>query len=65
MKDEVFTIRARRCKRCGRILTSKESVEKGFGCQCAAKEKAEEAALEPIPGQISMFDLQKDFGMED
>lgn len=37
MDGEIFTIRARRCKRCGRLLTSAEAVEKGYGCQCAAK----------------------------
>ena len=36
MDGEIFTIRARRCKRCGRLLTSAEAVEKGYGCQCAA-----------------------------
>ncbi len=28
MDGEIFTIRARRCKRCGRLLTSAEAVEK-------------------------------------
>ena len=40
--DEVFTIQARRCKRCGRLLTSQEAVERGYGCQCAIKAKREE-----------------------
>lgn len=31
MDGEIFTIRARRCKRCGRLLTSAEAVEKGYG----------------------------------
>lgn len=26
MDDEVFTIQVRRCKRCGRLLTSKEAL---------------------------------------
>lgn len=30
MDGEIFTIRARRCKRCGRLLTSAEAVEKGY-----------------------------------
>jgi len=42
--DEVFTIQARRCKRCGRLLTSQEAVERGYGCQCAMKAKREEEA---------------------
>ena len=42
--DEVFTIQARRCKRCGRLLTSQEAVERGYGCQCAMKAKKETPA---------------------
>ena len=41
MDDEIFTILVRRCKRCGRLLTSKEAVERGYGCQCLRKEKEE------------------------
>lgn len=48
MDGEIFTIRARRCKRCGRLLTSAEAVEKGYGCQCAAKAQAEEDEKKPI-----------------
>lgn len=59
MNNEIFTIRARRCKRCGRLLTSAEAVEKGYGCQCAAKAKAEENAQKPIPGQMTIEDLFK------
>lgn len=60
MDDEIFTIRARRCKRCGRLLTSAEAVEKGMGCQCAAKAKAEEITQQPLPGQMTVFDLMKE-----
>ena len=59
MDGEIFTIRARRCKRCGRLLTSKEAVERGYGCQCAAKEKAEEVAKAPLPGQMNIEDFLK------
>ena len=48
MDGEIFTIRARRCKRRGRLLTSAEAVEKGYGCQCAAKAQAEEDEKKPI-----------------
>lgn len=34
MDGEIFTIRARRCKRCGRLLTSAEAVEKGLPVRC-------------------------------
>jgi DNA-directed RNA polymerase subunit RPC12/RpoP len=64
MNDEVFTIRARRCKRCGRLLTSKEAVEKGYGCQCAEKVLAEEREAAPLPGQMTIYDLIKN-DMED
>lgn len=57
MDGEIFTIRARRCKRCGRFLTSAEAVEKGYGCQCAAKAKAEENEKKPIPGQMTIEDF--------
>lgn len=60
MDGEIFTIRARRCKRCGRLLTSAEAVEKGMGCQCAVKAKAEENAQKPLPGQMTVFDLIKE-----
>ena len=56
MQDGIFTIRARRCKRCGRLLTSKEAVERGYGCQCAEKERREAAEKEPLPGQRSILD---------
>lgn len=59
MDGEIFTIRARRCKRCGRLLTSAEAVEKGYGCQCAAKAQAEEDEKKPIPGQMTFDDLFK------
>lgn len=59
MSNEIFTIRARRCKRCGRLLTSAEAVEKGYGCKCAAKARAEENAQKPIPGQMTIEDLFK------
>lgn len=57
MGDGIFMIQARRCKRCGRLLTSKEAVEKGYGCQCAKKARLEEQEREPIPGQVSIFDV--------
>lgn len=50
--SEYFTLTARRCKECGRILTSKESVERGYGCQCAKKAKQKELDRQPLQGQI-------------
>lgn len=53
---EYFTLTARRCKECGRILTSKESVERGYGCQCIKKAKQKELDKQPMPGQVT-FDF--------
>lgn len=60
MQDGIILIQARRCKRCGRLLTSKEAVERGYGCQCAAKARREEQERQPIPGQRSIFDYLSD-----
>lgn len=57
MQDGIFYIQARRCLRCGRLLTSKEAVERGYGCQCAAKARKAAAELKTIPGQMDIFDL--------
>lgn len=60
MDEEIFMIRARRCLRCGRLLTSQEAVENGYGCRCKELAVAEERAKEPIPGQLSILDLFKE-----
>jgi hypothetical protein len=57
MDNEIFTIRARRCKICGRLLTSQEAVERGYGCQCAIKAKKAEEEAKPIPGQMNIKDF--------
>lgn len=54
---EYFTLTARRCKECGRILTSKESVERGYGCQCAKKARQKEIDRQPMPGQLTWMDV--------
>lgn len=56
---EYFTLTARRCKQCGRILVSEESVKRGYGCKCARKARQAELAREPVPGQIGLFDFLK------
>lgn len=56
----IFTIRARRCKRCGGILTSEQGLRDGYGPCCmrkmqeAERQKQEEARL------ITLFDLEKE-----
>lgn len=59
MDDGIFMIQARKCQRCGRLLTSKDAIEKGLGCQCAMKAAAEKAEKEPIPGQMDIFDYYR------
>lgn len=61
MSGEIFTIRARRCKRCGRLLTSAEALKRGYGCQCAARARREEAEDQPIPGQMNIFDYENEW----
>ena len=41
--DELFTITARRCKRCGGLLTSDQGIRDGYG-QCCLKKMQEEQA---------------------
>lgn len=52
--DRIFIIKARRCLRCGRLLTSEQALKTGFGCDCARKVKKEELERQPIPGQITV-----------
>lgn len=42
-RNEVFTIPARRCKRCGGLLTSKQGLRDGYGPCCLQKMRREEA----------------------
>ena len=54
--SEIFQIDARKCKRCGRLLTSREAIERGYGCACEKKAMREQAEKEPIPGQMDIYD---------
>ncbi|MCD8311249.1 MAG: hypothetical protein LUD43_01915 [Firmicutes bacterium] len=54
--DEIFTIKARKCKRCGGLLTSKQAVEDGYGHVCKMKARAEAEAARPDPNQITLFE---------
>jgi len=57
IEPETFIIKARRCKRCGGLLTSKQAVEDGYGHVCKMKERAEQAAATPDPNQLTLFDV--------
>lgn len=59
MDDEIFTVKARRCRRCGRLLTSSKAVEAGYGEACRCKVKKEEADRQPFSGQIELSDILK------
>ena len=57
MDEGIFIIRARRCQRCGRLLTSEEALKTGYGCNCKLKAAREEQEKEPIPGQMTITDF--------
>ena len=52
--DEVFTVLARRCKRCGGLLTSKQAVADGYGHVCKIKAFEEARTKRPIEGQLTL-----------
>lgn len=51
---ETFIIKARRCKRCGGLLTSKQAVKDGYGHVC--KLKANKEKQEDQIQQLCLFD---------
>lgn len=53
----IFTIRARRCKRCGEILTSEQGLRDGYGPGCLRKAREEEAQRREEEKLVSLFDL--------
>ena len=53
--EEVFQIPARRCKRCGGILTSQQAIADGFGHTCKMKNRREELEREEARNQYSLF----------
>jgi len=50
--SEIFMVKARRCKRCGGLLTSAQAVRDGYGHVCKMKELGEQEAKRPFPGQM-------------
>lgn len=53
--DEIFMVKARRCKRCGGLLTSKQAVADGYGHVCKMKELGDLEARQPLPGQMTLL----------
>ena len=55
-ENEVFSIQARRCKRCGGLLTSEQAIRIGYGACCLRKMRKEEREKEESKDQITFFD---------
>lgn len=58
--NDVFTIPARRCKRCNGLLTSSQGLRDGYGPCCLRKMKQEEADRRMLKDQISLFPNKED-----
>lgn len=56
-ENEIFTIKARKCLRCGRLLVSREAVRDGYGCRCKMLEEKERQLKSPLAGQMSIEDF--------
>lgn len=54
--SEIFHIPARRCKRCGGLLTSEQAIQDGYGHTCKMKNRREELEREAIKDQCSFFE---------
>lgn len=57
--SDIFRVPARRCKRCGGILTSEQGLKDGYGSCCKKKmeEEAADARMRKI--QFSLFDKKE------
>lgn len=62
--NEVFSIQARRCKRCGGLLTSEQAIRIGYGACCLRKMRQEEREKEESKDQITFFDDTEDEARE-
>lgn len=59
LNGEIFTIRVRKCKRCGGILTSSQAIADGYGHTCKIKIIEKKNAQNPIDGQINFFEAEE------
>lgn len=62
--DGIFMTPARKCKRCGRLLFSKDALERGYGCQCERKARQDgtygkEEPEEQLTGQMTIDEFFK------
>ena len=53
-KVDVFEIKATKCIRCGRLLTSEFGLRTGMGPCC--KDRFDEEIAPPDPNQMTLFD---------
>lgn len=58
--DELFTITARRCKRCGGLLTSAQGIRDGYGPCCLKKIQEEQARKEMAKYQCTLFGTEEE-----
>lgn len=56
IQPETFIIKARRCKRCGGLLTSRQAVLDGYGHVCKQKAAIDEKNADLMKNQTSLFD---------
>lgn len=59
-KDDLFTITARRCKRCGGLLTSAQGIRDGYGPCCLKKIQEEQARKEMAKYQCTLFGTEEE-----
>ena len=59
-ESEIFRITARRCKRCGGLLTSEQAIRDGYGSCCLRKMRQEARAREEAKNQCSLFDREEE-----
>lgn len=57
---EIFRIPARKCKRCGGLLTSAQALKDGYGHTCKMKVRQDELKKEEAKNQYSLFDMKED-----
>ena len=58
--SDIFQVPARRCKRCGGILTSEQGLRDGYGACCLKRMKEDEADARMRKIQISLFDKKEE-----
>lgn len=55
VSDDIFKIPARKCLRCGGLLTSAKAIRDGYGHTCKMKVQQEKINREELKNQFSLF----------